>query len=236
LEGTYINPTENILIDLPVGVKNFPLYAASNYDANDPAAKAILAAGFPPDIVHRDAAGLATDSLWKRYYNDFWEATVCQWQLRFDPTYATYAAGVGNYDYVARLTPQIFDSVQAVATTGKIKKPLITVAGTLDALLPIQHQARAYEDAVEASRKGNNDKRNAQYRLYEVQNGNHIESYITPFPELVLIQPHAQKAFDLLVDHVENKQPLPPSQCIPKGGAISNTPSQPGNCAELLAP
>src|SRR5678816_3425777 len=43
-EGTYINPTENILIDLPVGVKNFPLYAASNYDANDPAAKAILAA------------------------------------------------------------------------------------------------------------------------------------------------------------------------------------------------
>ena len=87
-----------------------------------------------------------------------------------------------------------------MTTTGKIKKPLITVAGTMDALLPIQHQARAYEHAVDASRKGNNDKRNAQYRLYEVQNGNHIESYVTPFPELVVIQPHAQKAFDLLVD------------------------------------
>ena len=61
-------------------------------------------------------------------------------------------------------------------TTGKIKKPLITVAGTMDALLPIKHQARAYEAAVNASRKGNNDRRNAQYRLYEVQNGNHIES------------------------------------------------------------
>ena len=120
--------------------------------------------------------------------------------------------------------------------TGKIKKPLITVAETMDALLPIKHQARAYENAVDASRKGNNDQRNAQYRLYEVQNGNHIESYVTKFPELVVIQPYAQKAFDLLVDHVENKAPLPPSQCIPKGGSISEDPSQPGNCTQLLAP
>jgi hypothetical protein len=106
----------------------------------------------------------------------------------------------------------------------------------MDALLPIKHQARAYEDAVDASRKGNNDQRNAQYRLYEVQNGNHIESYVTPFPELVEIQPSAQQAFDLLVAHVENKAPLPPSQCIPKGGAIAQVPAQPGNCPQLFVP
>ena len=236
-EGTYVNPTENILIDLPVGVKNMPVYAASNYDPNSAAAQNILAAGFPPDIVHRDASGNVTASLWKNYFNDFWEATVCQWQLRFDPTYATYTSGVGNYDYLSRLAiPGVFESVAAITTTGKIKKPLITVAGTMDALLPIKHQARAYEDAVEASRKGNNDRRNAQYRLYEVQNGNHIETYITPFPELVLIQPHAQKAFDLLVDHVEKNAALPPSQCIPKGGAIDTDPTQPGRCAQLLVP
>ena len=138
--------------------------------------------------------------------------------------------------YLSRLTPDIQASVNAVTTTGKIKKPLITVAGTLDGLLPIQHQARAYEDAVEGSRRGNNDHRNAQYRLYEVQNGNHIESYVTPFPELVVIQPHAQKAFDLLVDHVEKNAALPPSQCIPKDESISSTPTQAGNCAKLLAP
>jgi hypothetical protein len=51
-----------------------------------------------------------------------------------------------------------------------------------------------------------------------------------------VIQPHAQKAFDLLVDHVEKNAALPPSQCIPKGGAISDTPAQAGNCAQLLAP
>jgi hypothetical protein len=81
---------------------------------------------------------------------------------------------------------------------------------------------------VNGSRKGNNDERNgddhernAQYRLYEVQNGNHIESYVNIFPPLVVIQPHAQKAFDLLVGLVEAPSPLPPSQCVPKGGTIS---------------
>ena len=53
-EGTYIDPQENILVDLPVAVKNFPVYAASDYDPNSAAAKNILAAGYPPDIVHRD--------------------------------------------------------------------------------------------------------------------------------------------------------------------------------------
>ena len=178
-----------------------------------------------------------TDSLWGRYNAQFWEVTACQWQERFDPTYPTYTAGLGNYDYFARFVlPGVFDSVAAVETTGKIKKPLITVAGTMDALLPIKRQARAYEAAVNASRGGNNDQRNAQYRLYEVQNGNHIESFVFPFPQLVVIQPHAQKAFDLLVDHVESQAPLPPSQCIPKGGAIAQTPSEPGHCEHLLVP
>jgi hypothetical protein len=234
-EGTYINPTENILIDLPVAVRNFPAYRAAGYDSASDAYQAILDAGFPPDIVHGDPDNGGA-SLWRSYYNEFWEVTTCQWQQRFDPAYPTYAGeGPGGYDLLGRLdVPGVFSSLQAVSTTGKIKKPLITVAGTMDALLPIKHQARAYEDAVNESRRGNNTHRNAQYRLYEVQNGNHIESYVSTFPELVEIQPHAQKAFDLLVDHVEKNAALPPSQCIPVDGAISSHPSQPGNCAKLF--
>jgi hypothetical protein len=113
----------------------------------------------------------------------------------------------------------------------------------MDALLPPERHARAYERAVNASRKGNNDQRNAQYRLYEVQNGNHIEDYVgvssgnnLRFIQLEVIQPHAQKAFDLLVDHVEANKPLPPSQCIPKGAAISANPAEPGHCASLFVP
>lgn len=78
--------------------------------------------------------------------------------------------------------------------------------------------------------------RKPAYRLYEVQNGNHIETYQATLPQLELIQPHAQQAFDLLVAHVEKGKALPPAQCIPRGQAIALEPIQPGHCAELLAP
>jgi hypothetical protein len=72
--------------------------------------------------------------------------------------------------------------------------------------------------------------------LYEVQNGNHIETYKNTFSQLEYIQPHAQKAFDLLVDQVERNIALPPSQCIGRGAQIAETPSEPGHCASLLVP
>ena len=69
-----------------------------------------------------------------------------------------------------------------------------------------------------------------------MQNGNHIETNQDGFPQLELIMPHAQKAFDLLVDTVENKATLPPSQCIARGAAISAAPARPGHCPQLFVP
>ncbi len=236
-EGTFVDgDTFNLLSDLPPAVKHFPDYVASGYDPDSAAARAIEAAGYPPDIVIRDGAGAVTASLWQNYYFQFWEVTQCQWQKRLDPGYDTYGSGVGDYDYFARTqVSDVEENLEAFATTGKIKAPLITVAGTMDALLPIRHHARAYADAVARSRRGDAAHRHAQFRLYEVQNGNHIENYRNVFPQLELIQPHAQRAFDLLVDHVERGAALPPDQCIPPGGSISAT-AQPGRCAALLAP
>ena len=130
------------------------------------------------------------------------------------------------------------------------------MAGTLDALLPIDHHARAYARKVSEAQAqprgddGDGDDRNgggkATYRLYEVQNGNHIETYKSPpqlvvpppntFPQLEFIQPHAQRAFDLLVGHIDRGNDLPPSQCVPRGGEIVGDPKQPGHCANLRAP
>jgi hypothetical protein len=118
------------------------------------------------------------------YWAQFWEVTQCQWQKRFDPGFTTYVdgpnnvEGSGGYDYVLRVTsdPSIAERVATVATTGKIMRPLITVAGTMDALLPITRGARAYEAAVNGHHRGDN------YRLYEVQNGNHIETFKNTFP------------------------------------------------------
>ena len=130
-------------------------------------------------------------------------------------------------------------AIAAFANTGLIKSPLVTVAGTMDSLLLIDHHARAYARKVMAplddDRKGH-DKKEPAYRLYEVQNGNHIETYQDFFPQLELIMPHAQRAFDLLVLKVEQKVALPPDQCIPRRGAIASTPAQPGHCADLFVP
>jgi hypothetical protein len=237
-EGTFVDPSaNNILGTLPPAIRNFPAYVASGFDANSPAAQAIRGAGYPPDIVNRNPAGVVTASLWQSYSLQFWEVTQCQWQKRLDPGYDTYGAGPGNYDYLGRAaTTDVDANLAAFETTGKIKQPLITVAGTMDGLLPIRTQARAYAARVAASRKGNDEHRSAQYRLYEVQNGNHIETFRDTFRQLEFIQPHAQRAFDLLVAHVERGAALPPDQCIPHGGAIDARPSERGQCASLFVP
>jgi hypothetical protein len=230
-EGTFVQEAgPNILTDLPPAILNFPDYAASGNDPASTAAKNIRGAGYPPDIV----AG--TTSLWGLYSAQFWEVTQCQWQKRLDPAYDTYVSGTGTYNYFARLAFADVDlQLASFATTGAIQAPLITVAGTMDGLLPIDHHARAYARKVAAALAGTHDK-NAEYRLYEVQNGNHIETFRDTFPQLELIMPHAQRAFDVLVQHVEQNVALPPDQCIARGSAIAAAPSQPAHCASLFVP
>ena len=234
-EGTEVDPRgPNLLTDLPPGILNYPDYAASGFDQNSTAAKNIRAAGYPPDLV------TGRTSLWGLYWAQFWEVTQCQWQKRLDPSYDTYGQGTGTYNYFARIAQSdVGAEVASFATTGRIQRPLITVAGTMDGLLPIDHHARAYARKVEGALEDwdvDRDPRRPDYRLYEVQNGNHIEAFKLTFPQLEFIEPHAQRAFELLVDRVEHGRPLPPSQCIPRGGTISSSPAEPGHSASLLAP
>jgi len=234
-EGTYVDAgVPNLLSDLPPAILNFPDYRTSGFSATSTASKNIQGAGYPPDIVR------GTTSLWGLYWSQFWEVTQCQWQKRNDPTYDTYGSGTGTYNYVARLSvSDVAANLAAFATTGGIRRPLITVAGTMDGLLPIDRHARAYARKVaEAQARHDDDDDDGDdkpaYRLYEVQNGNHIETFKDTFSQLEFIQPHAQRAFDLLVDSVEKHATLPPSQCIPHGGSISASPAQPGHCANLF--
>jgi hypothetical protein len=230
-EGTYVDgDAPNLLTGLPAAVLNYADYGTSGFNPASTAAKNILGAGYPPDIVLS-----TTSTLWTNYLASFLEVTLCQWQKRLDSGYDTYAAGPGSYNYVARLSvSDVGAQVAAFATTGRIRRPLVTVAGTMDALFPIDHHARAYARAVAAAAV--DDDRRPAYRLYEVQNGNQVETYQDTFPQLELIEPHAQHAFDLLVANVELRQPLPPDQCVPRGGAIAVSPAQPGHCANLFEP
>ena len=235
-EGTFVEEAiPNLLSTLPPAILNYPDYAASGFNPNSTAAKNILAAGYPPDLTTSQEG--TTTSLWGLHYAQYWEVTMCQWQKRLDPTYETYGAGLGNYVYVNRLaTSNVAENLADFRTTGRIRRPLITVAGTMDALLPIDDNARAYARRVATTARDDAEKEQPPYRLYEVQNGNHIETFTLRFRQLELILPHAQHAFDLLVSAVENHAELPPSQCIPRGGTIDKNPAQPGHCTNLLAP
>lgn len=241
-EGTFVDEhAPNLLTDLPPAILNYPDYRASGFSAASTAAKNIVAAGYPPDIVVATAPAAVT--FWNNHWASFWEVTQCQWQKRLDPGYDTYGSGTGTYNYVSRLSfSDVGAQLAAFATTGKIHRPLLTVAGTMDALLPIDHHARAYARKVAAAlqSKGHDDDgdgdRRAAYRLYEIQNGNHIETYQDTFPQLELIEPHAHRAFDLLVEHVERGRSLPPDQCVVRGGSIADAPAQPGHCASLFVP
>src|SRR5215831_20638930 len=177
-EGTFVDPVApNILSTLPPAILNYPDYVASGFDANSTAAKNIRGAGYPPDLTVTSAG--ATTSLWGLYWTQFWEVTQCQWQKRLDPAYDTYVSGTGTYTYVDRLSASdVGANIAAFATTGRIRRPLITVAGTMDGLLPIDVHARAYARKVADALHREDDEpdlpsqeRAPDYRLYEVQNG-----------------------------------------------------------------
>jgi hypothetical protein len=245
-EGTFVDPRgPNLLRHLPPAILNFPDYVASGMSATSTAARNIRAAGYPPDL----KAGSA--SLWNSYSTAYWEVTQCQWQKRLDPGFDTYGNdGTATYNYIERLSQSdVGEQVADIATTGRIKRPLITVAGTMDALLPIDLHARAYARLVnERDDDGRRDRdrnhgphhgwpdRGPAYRLYEVQNGTHLETLQDTFPEIELVMPHAHRAFELLVRHVEQRMPLPPDQCVGRGGVIADAPAVPGHCPSLLAP
>ena len=156
-EGTDVGEeAPNVLTDLPAAILNWPDYSAT-FDPASTAAKNILAAGYAPDIVLPAVpVGFTSRSLWGNYSNSFWEVTECQWQKRLDPGYDTYVSGMGNYNYTQRRSfSDVGANMADFATTGDIKEPLITVAGTMDSLLPIDHHARAYARKVEAALDNN---------------------------------------------------------------------------------
>ena len=232
-EGTYVDrAAPNILTDLPPAVMNFPAYVASGFDPNSAAAQEhrgsrISAGHRAPDAA---TSGVVLAELLQRRTG---KSRMCQWQQRFDPDVRDIRRRHrATTTIVSRLTPATSARTSLPSrTTGKIKRPLITVAGTMDALLPIKHHARAYarKSRQRSTRRARAERqRDAQYRLYEVQNGNHIETYKDDIPPTRADPAARAEGVRPAGRHVEKNAALPPSQCIPRGGAISDTPAQAG--------
>jgi len=224
----------NLFTYLPTSLAQYPgdvLGVQSSVDA-------LAAVGFNPQ----------SQPLWAYHWGIYWGLTQKIYRLEFDPEYTNYTPAVvppalavqpddpdATYDYSARLlqNPALASRIQSVANTGDLQRPLITVHGDQDSLLPIATDSDLYAQMVARQH------RSQRYRYYVVQGGNHVDPQyddhagIDSYGDTVLrpILPCARAAIDALAAWVERGIAPPPSHTIarPQGA----TPDQLANQCSL---
>jgi hypothetical protein len=106
---------------------------------------------------------------------------------------------------------KIKQGVKDISLSGEIGKPLISLHGTLDALLPIKKSSDKYAELVKKA--GHSD----IHRYYKIERGTHVDSLYDYFPDkLRPILPCYRAAFDKLVKWVEDSSEPPASQLVEK--------------------
>jgi pimeloyl-ACP methyl ester carboxylesterase len=218
-EGTlFLAQGPNLFTYLPASLKHYPTYRLTgSQQAHD----AMIQAGFER----------GSEFLWEHHYTVYWDLTQRIYREEFDPDYdgATQAgtpfcqSGTpdcdADYNYASR--PQaVKDAVGEVSLTGRIGKPMLTLHGTLDALLPIKTDSNVYAEMVKKAG------RSRLHRYYVIEAGNHVDSLYDEFPDkLRPILPCQREAFEALEQWVENKTRPPESRFVPRptSGDIVNT-------------
>jgi hypothetical protein len=209
-EGTLFRAEgPNLLTFLPTALKNYPAYAATGDQA---AHDAIIGAGF--------AAG--SEFLWAFHHSYYWDLTQRIYREELDPTWdGALDAGIpfcasgtpscdADYDYASR-PEAVKDAVRSVSLTGRIRRPMITVHGSLDTLLPPAVDSDAYDALVDEAGSGR------LHRYYLVEDGTHTDGLYPAHPDrLRPLLPCARDAFDLLTAWVEDGVAPPPDGFRPR--------------------
>ena len=184
---------DNLFTFLPTALRDYPTYAAGGPDAAA-AHQRMLDAGFAP----------GSEFLWDYHHRVYWDLTQRLYREEVDPTFdGDLDAGIpycasgtpscdADYDYPARPSA-VHDAVGRIALTGRIGKPLITLHGTLDTLLPISRSGDVYASMVRAAGRGD------LHRYHRIEGGNHTDGLVDQFPDqLVPMAPSFYAAFDEL--------------------------------------
>lgn len=217
-EGTLFRADgPNLLTYLPTALRNYLAWKSGD----EAAGRRIIAAGFEP----------GSEFLWDYHYVYYWDLTQRIYREEFDPTYdGALKAGVpfcasgtpscdADYDYASR-PASVKKAVRSVQLTGRIGKPMLTVHGDLDTLLPASTDARVYDRLVRDAGRGR------LHRSYEVEDGTHVDSLYTAYPDrLRPLLPCARDAFDRLTAWVEHGVRPPSSRHLarPTSGDLLNT-------------
>ncbi len=170
------------------------------------------------------ALGLSEGSeiLWPFHAAVYYLGSLNIFRMAYDPTfmkrnwweYALNPQDYKDYNYFSRPS-SVKEAVAKIENTGDIKKPLITVHGSWDALIFNKVHALPYERLV------NEKKRGDLYRLYLIDKGNHLDALVgkpgmDPTKTLQPLLPYVHQAFDLLIDWVEAGKAPPASKTIAK--------------------
>jgi hypothetical protein len=131
-----------------------------------------------------------SEFLWPEHEVEYWDLTQRIYREEFDPLYdgdreeADNTPGIlgcqeevtpppgcdANYQYKKR-PERVKEAVEKVSLSGNIGKPMLTVTGTYDVLLPIRLHSSRYRALIENAGKGK------MHRLYKIENGTHVDSY-----------------------------------------------------------
>jgi hypothetical protein len=111
--------------------------------------------------------------------------------------------------------------------TGKIGKPMLTLHGTLDALLPIRTDSDVYARMIQAAGRGE------LHRYYTVEAGSHVDGNHDVFKsEMRPILPCYRQAFIAMEAWVEKDAAPPDTQFVPRpaeGDVINECTLKPGS-------
>jgi hypothetical protein len=218
-EGTLFRAEgPNLLTFLPTALKNYPAYAATGDQA---AHDAIIGAGFAP----------GSEFLWAFHHSYYWDLTQRIYREELDPAWdGDLDAGVpfcasgtpscdADYDYASR-PESVKEAVRSVSLTGRIRRPMITVHGSLDTLLPPAVDSDVYDELVDEAGSGR------LHRYYLVEDGTHTDGLYPAYPDrLRPLLPCARDAFDLLTAWVEDGVAPPADRVVarPADGDLVNT-------------
>jgi hypothetical protein len=223
-EGTLFTADgPNLFTYLPTALAAYPRYVAGDESAH----QQMLAAGFAP----------GSEFLWDFHDKVYWDLTQRIYREELDPTYdGALEAGTpfctpgsapgcdADYNYAAR-PPSVHQAVARVSLTGRIGKPMITLHGTLDTLLPITTDSDVYDAMIR--RAG----RQSLHAYYTVAEGTHVDALYDTYPDrLRPILPCFRSAFVALERWVDQGK-RPPARAVverPAQGDVVNQCELPG--------
>ena len=221
-EGTLWRSDGPTLLNfLPQALRNYPVFATGGEEA-DAARRALHTAGFP--------AG--SEFLWPYHHKVYWDLTQRIYREELDPAFDGPAeAGTpfcapgtpacdADYDHAAR-PREVHKAMEEIALTGRIGKPLITLHGTMDVLLPITRDSDVYARMVRQAGRGQ------LHRYYRIEGGTHTDALVDTHSEhLRPLTPCHRTAFTTLENWLTFGHRPPASHTVPK--------PEPADAATLL--